>query len=86
MTLDIREHLAKLRDAIRKVEMDAETRASARKLDSEISDFLDEKVDDAGKDSLMKRAKELEEKFAERYPRTAQVVGEILEAIADAGS
>lgn len=86
MAVDIREHLAKLRDAIRKVEMDAEMRASARRLDSEISDFLDAKGDDVESDFLLKRAAELEAKFSERYPTIARVAGELLEAVAKAGS
>lgn len=85
MAVDIRKHLAKLRDAIRKVEMDAEMRASARRLDSDISDFLDARGDDAAKDSLLKRAAQLEAKFSKRYPTIARVASELLEAIAKGG-
>ena len=86
MAAGIREHLTRLRDAIRKVEMDAEMRASARRLDSDISDFLDEDGDYTKKDSLLKRARELEAKFSERYPTIARVTSELLEAIAKGGS
>ena len=79
---DIRNTLARFRDAIRKVEMDAEARTSARKLDSDISDFLD--ADDASveADSLLKRTTELEAKLSKKYPTAARIVGELLEAVA----
>ena len=79
---DIHKTLARFRDAIRKVEMDAEARSSARKLDSDINDFLD--ADDAGPeaDSLLKRTTELEAKLSKKYPTAARIVEELLEAIA----
>jgi len=86
VAVDIREHLAKLRDAIRKVEMDAEMRASAQRFDTDISDFLDAGGDDAEKSSLLKRARELEAKLSNKYPTIARVASELLEAIAKGGS
>ena len=79
---DIRSTLARFRDAIRKVEMDAEARTSARQLDSDINDFLD--ADDAGveADSLLKRTTELEAKLSKKYPTAARIVEELLEAVA----
>ena len=86
MADDIRERLAKFRDAIRKVEMDAETRASARRLDSDIHDFFDTKEVDAEADSLLRRAAELEAKFSKKYPTVARIVAELLEALAKTGT
>ena len=82
LATDIRKTLARFRDAIRQVEMDAEARTSARQLDSDISDFLD--ADNAGTeaDSLLKRSAELEAKLSKKYPTAARIVGELLEAVA----
>ena len=86
MVVDVRDLLSKLREAIQKVEMDADARASARRLDRDIHAMLDEKGVDADRNSLLRRAAELEEKFSRRYPTVSRIIGELLEAVAKAGS
>jgi len=86
MAVDIGRHLAKLRDALRKLEMDAEIRASARGLDSEISDYLEAADADINTDSMLKRIADLEARIAKKYPTAARIAGEVVEVLAKAGS
>ena len=86
MAIDIRKQLVKLREAIQQVEMDAETRESVRRLDSDVHDLIDVNEVDVQTDSVLKRAAALEAKFSKKYPTVARIVGELLEAIAKTGS
>ncbi len=82
---EIHDRIKKHLDTIRQVEMDAEMRASARKLDSDIRSSLKSKGKEVETNSLLDRAKDLEAKIAKKHPTTAKVVGELFEALAKLG-
>lgn len=81
--LDIRNLLAKFRDEVRNAELDPETRALVRELDSDIHDLLDS--DEAESDSVLKRAKEFEANFETEHPTTVRILSEVIEALARMG-
>lgn len=82
---DLQNLLSKLRDEIRDAELDAETRASMRELDTDIHNLLDGDKPQAGADSVMMRAKEIEAKFETEHPTTVRILGELIEALARMG-
>lgn len=82
---DIRNLLAKLRDEIRKAEVDAETRSLMQELDSDIHDILESDKAEVESASVMERAKEFEAKFETEHPTTVRILGELVEALARMG-
>lgn len=83
--LDIRNLLAKLRDEIKKAELDAETRSLMQELDSDLHGILESEKAEVESASVLKRAKEFEAKLESEHPTTVGILGEVIEALARMG-
>ncbi len=81
----IRELLAKLQDEVQKTEVDADTRTSLRKLDSDIHDLLDSSTSEQKITSAVERAKLLEAKFAISHPAVERFMREVIDTLAKIG-
>ena len=81
----IRKLLARLRDAMKNAELDAETRSSLHELDEDIHDWLDSKKAEPEAASLLKRARAAEAEFAVEHPTAARILGELIEALVRMG-
>lgn len=82
---EIRNLLAKLRDEVRTAELDAETQALVRQLDSDIHDLLESNRTEAETASVMNRAKALEANFETEHPITVRILREVMESLARMG-
>ena len=82
---EIRNLLAKLREEVRPAQLDDETRALLRVLDSDIHDLLDSNSNEAGTASVLNRAKELEANFETDHPIMVRILSEVIESLARMG-
>lgn len=82
---EIRNLLAKLRDEVRTAELDAETQALVRELDSDIHDLLESDRTEVEAASVMNRAKALEADFETEHPITVRILREVIELLARMG-
>ena len=82
---EIRELLAKLRNEIRKTELDNDTRSLVRDLDADIDDLLDPDGDRAETDSVLQKARELETNFATEHPTIERFMREVIDVLVRMG-
>jgi len=81
----VRELLAKLHDEVQKTEVDAATRSSLRKLDSDIHDLLNSSTPETKITPVLERAEVLETKFAISYPAIERFMREVIDALVKIG-
>ncbi len=81
----VRERLAKLHDEVQKTEVDAATRASLRKLDSDIHDLLNSPTPETKITLVLERAELLETKFAINHPTVERFMREVIDALVKIG-
>lgn len=81
----IRKLLADLHEEVRQTEMNAETRSSLRKLDSDIHELLSSSASEPNVKSVVERAKLLEAEFAVRHPTVETVLREVIDTLARIG-
>ena len=81
----IRELLARLQDEVQDTELDADTRSSLRKLDSDIHDLLDSATSERKISSVTERAKLLEAQFAISHPTAERFIREVIDTLAKIG-
>ncbi len=81
----IRQLLAKLHEEVQKTEVDADTRASLRELDSDIHDLLDSSTPKPDTNIVLERAKLLEAKFAISHPTIERFMREFIDTLAKMG-
>lgn len=82
---EIRELLGKLQGEIQKTELDDDTRALVRDLDSDIHDLLNPEENDAETDSVLAKARELETNFATEHPTIERFMREVIDALVRMG-
>ena len=82
LSIEIRNRVKTLLEAIEKVEVGVEARTAARELDSGIDELLESNGKNADAVSLLRKAKGLEEKVAKKHPAAANILGELMEALA----
>lgn len=82
---EIRKLLAKLQNEIQKTELDEETRALVRDLDSDIDDLLDPEGDQAETDSVLEKARALETNFATEHPTIERFMREVIDTLVRMG-
>lgn len=82
---EIRNLLARLRDELQKSELDAETRALVRQLDSDIHELVDSNRAEFESATVLKRAKELEANFETEHPTTMRILSEVIETLSRMG-
>ena len=81
----VRELLAKLHDEVQKTEVDAATRSSLRKLDSDIHDLLKSPASETKITLVLERAERLETRFAIRHPTAERFMREAIDALTNIG-
>ncbi len=81
----IRQLLAKLHEEVQKTEVDADTRSSLRKLDSDIHDLLNSSTSKPDTNLVLERAKLLEAKFAISHPTIERFMREVIDTLAKMG-
>ena len=81
----IRQLLAKLHEEVHKTEVDADTRSSLRKLDSDIHDLLNSSTSKPDTNLVLERAKLLEAKFAISHPTIERFMREFIDTLAKMG-
>ncbi len=81
----VRELLAKLHDEVQKTEVDADTLASLRKLDSDIHDVLNSPTPETKITLALERAELLETKFAISHPTVERFMREVIDTLAKIG-
>ena len=81
----IRELLAKLQDEIQKTELDDDTRALVRDLDSDIHELLEEKEGIAASETVLEKAKALETNFASEHPTIERFMREVIDVLVRMG-
>ena len=81
----VRELLAKLHDEVQKTEVDAATRSSLRKLDSDIHDLLNSPASETKITLVLERAERLETRFAIRHPTAERFMREAIDALTNIG-
>ncbi len=81
----VRELLAKLHDEVQKTEVDAATRSSLRKLDSDIHDLLNSPTPETKITLVLERAEVLETKFAISHPAIERFMREVIDALVKIG-
>ena len=81
----IRELLAKLQDEIQKTELDDDTRALVRDLDTDIHDLLDSEAHRAETESVLEKAKALETSFASEHPTIERFMREVVDVLVRMG-
>ncbi len=79
----IRELLAKLQEEIKKTELDDDTRAMVRDLDSDIHGLLEKEGEDA--DSVLEKARALETNFATEHPTIERFMREVIDLLVRMG-
>ena len=83
--LEIQNLLTKLRDEIRKRELDAETRTSIRELESDIHELLDSNDAEDKTATVLKRVKKFEANFETEHPTAARILSEVIESLSRMG-
>ena len=81
----VRELLAKLHDEVQKTEVDADTIASLRKLDSDIHDLLNSPTPERKMTLVLKRAELLETKFGINHPTVERFMREVIDTLVKIG-
>ena len=81
----VRELLAKLHDEVQKTDVDAATRSSLRKLDSDIHDLLNSHASETKITLVLARAERLETRFAIRHPTAERFMREAIDALTNIG-
>jgi hypothetical protein len=81
----VRELLAKLHDEVQKTDVDAATRSSLRKLDSDIHDLLNSPASETKITLVLERAERLETRFAIRHPTAERFMREAIDALTNIG-
>ena len=81
----IRELLAKLQNEIQKTELDDDTRALVRDLDSDIHELLEEKEGIAASETVLEKAKALETNFASEHPTIERFMREVIDVLVRMG-
>ncbi len=81
----VQELLAKLHDEVRKTEVDAATRSSLRKLDSDIHDLLNSPTPETKITLVLERAELLETRFAIGHPTIERFMREVIDTLAKIG-
>ncbi len=79
----IRELLAKLQEEIKNTELDEDTRALVRDLDSDIHGLLEKQGEDA--DTVLEKARELETNFATDHPTIERFLREVIDVLVRMG-
>lgn len=82
---EIKELLSRLRDEIRKTELDDDTLSLVRDLDADIDDLLDPEGDRAETDSVVEKARELESNFATEHPNIERFMREVIDVLVRMG-
>ena len=82
---EIKELLGKLRDEIRKTELDDDTLSLVRDLDADIDDLLDPEGHRAETDSVVEKARELESNFATDHPTIERFMREVIDVLVRMG-
>lgn len=81
----IRELLAKLKKEIKKTELDDDTLAAVRELDTDIDDLLDPEGHRAETDTVVEKARELETNFAAEHPTIERFMREVIDTLVRMG-
>jgi len=81
----IRELLAKLQNEIQNTELDDDTRALVRDLDTDIHDLLDPEGHRAETDSVLEKARALETSFATEHPTVERFMREVIDVLVRMG-
>jgi hypothetical protein len=81
----VRELLAKLHDEVQTTELDAATRSSLRKLDSDIHDLLNSPTPETKISLVLERAELLENRFAIGHPTVERFMREVIDTLAKIG-
>ncbi len=81
----VRELLAKLHDEVQKTKVDAATRSSLRKLDSDIHDLLNSPTPETKITLVLERAELLETRFAIGHPTVERFIREVIDTLAKIG-
>ncbi len=81
----VRELLAKLHDEVQTTELDAATRSSLRKLDSDIHDLLNSPTPETKITLVLERAELLETRFAIGHPTVERFMREVIDTLAKIG-
>ncbi len=81
----IQELLQKLQEEIQKTELDDETRAMVRDLDSDIHGLLTKEGEGGESDSVLEKARELETNFATEHPTIERFMREVIDALVRMG-
>ncbi len=84
-TEQIKELLEKLQGELRDTELDDETRALVRELDTDIHDLLATDTESDDSSVIVERAKELEASFAAEYPSAERFMREVIDALVRMG-
>ena len=82
---EIKELLGKLRDEIRKTELDDDTVSLVRDLDADIDDLLDPDGERAETESVLEKARELETNFATDHPNIERFMREVIDVLVRMG-
>jgi len=82
---EIKELLGKLRDEIRKTELDDDTVSLVRDLDADIDDLLDPEGERAETESVLEKARELETNFATDHPNIERFMREVIDVLVRMG-
>ncbi len=81
----VRELLAKLHDEVRKTEVDAATRSSLQKLDSDIHNLLNSSAPETKITLVLERAELLETRFAIGHPTVERFMREVIDTLTKIG-
>ena len=81
----IRELLAKLQNEIQNTELDDDTRALVRDLDSDIHELLEEKEGIAASETVLEKARALETNFASEHPTIERFMREVIDVLVRMG-
>ncbi len=81
----VRKLLAKLHAEVQNTEVDAATRSSLRKLDSDIHDLLNSSTPETKITLVLERAELLETRFAIGHPTVERFMREVIDTLAKIG-
>ncbi len=81
----IRDLLAKLQGEIQNTELDEDTRALVRDLDSDIHGLLNNEAGSAEADSVLQKARALETNFASDHPTIERFMREVIDVLVRMG-
>jgi hypothetical protein len=84
-TEQVKKLLEKLQGELRDAELDDETRALVRELDTDINDLLATDTESDDSSVIVERAKELEAGFAAEYPAAERFMREVIDALVRMG-